>query len=134
MDSEKIDFMQELVDVRELQAGPWLLAGDFKLLVNPEDKSNNRTNRRMLARFRAKLNLLELKELYLNGRRYTWSNERATATLEKIDHVFCTNSWEDLHPMSYLLALGSVVSDHCPMLLDLNAELIMGTCFKFESF
>uniref|UniRef100_A0A452XF43 Endonuclease/exonuclease/phosphatase domain-containing protein n=1 Tax=Aegilops tauschii subsp. strangulata TaxID=200361 RepID=A0A452XF43_AEGTS len=66
------------------------VVGDFNLLVNPEGKSNARINRRMMARFRAKLNVLELKEVYLNGRRYTWSNERGQATLEKIDHVFTT--------------------------------------------
>lgn len=63
--------MQELVDVRELIAGPWTVVGDFNFLVNPEDKNNMLINRRMMARFRVKLNLLELKEIYLNGRRYT---------------------------------------------------------------
>ena len=87
-----------------------------------------------MTRFRSKLNILELKEMYLNGRRYTWSNERVEATLEKIDHAFCTNSWEDLHPSSHLMALGSAVSNHWPMLLDLNADLIMGRRFKFEAF
>ena len=69
-----------------------MIVGDSNLLVNPEDKSNNTINRWMMARFRAKLNLLEVKELYLNTHRYTWSNERAQMTLEKIDHVFGTNS------------------------------------------
>ena len=82
-DNEKLEFMQELVDVRELLAGPWLLAGDFNLLVNPEDKSNDRINRRMMAQFRSKLNFLELKEMYVDSRRCTWSNERAEATLER---------------------------------------------------
>lgn len=134
LDGDKIVFLQEIVDVRDLQAGPWMLLGDFNLLVNPEDKSNNAINRRMMARFRAKLNLLELKELYLNRRRYTWSNERAEATLEKIDHVFCRNSWEDLYPTCCLSALGSTISDHCPMLLEMNADLAIGRRFKFEAF
>lgn len=89
---EKVEFLQELVDIRDLHVGPWLMAGDFNLLVNEEDKSNAMINRRMMGRFHAKLNMLELKELYLNGPRYTWSNERQHATLEKIDHVFVSNS------------------------------------------
>lgn len=88
----------------------------------------------MMARFKAKLNALELKEVYLNGRRYTWSNERAQPTLEKIDHVFCTTSWEELHPTCHLNALDSALSDHCPLLLDLRADLTMGRRFKFEAF
>ena len=59
----------------------------------------------MLGRFRAKLNRLELKEMYLNGRRYTWSNERQNATLEKIDHVFVSNEWDEAYPTCFLSAL-----------------------------
>lgn len=47
-DAEKRDFMQELIDIRELHAGPWIVVGDFNLLVNPEDKNWNVTNRTMM--------------------------------------------------------------------------------------
>ena len=93
-DQDKVEFMQELVDIRELIAGPWTVMGDFNLLVNPEDKNNALVNRRMMARFRAKLNNLELKEVYLNRWRYTWSNERTQSTMEKIDRVFTMATWE----------------------------------------
>ncbi|KAE8770923.1 Disease resistance protein RPM1 [Hordeum vulgare] len=126
--------MTEIADGRDLHAGPWPLVGDFNLLVNTGDKSNANINRRMLARFKALLNRLELKELYLNGRRYTWSNERRLPTLEKIDHIFVTNSWEDLYPSTMLTALRSAISDHYLLLLDLDAEFSMGRRFRFESF
>lgn len=74
--NDKAGFLQELVDVCDLHVGPWLLAGDFNLITREEDKNKSRVNRGMIVLFRAKLNRLELKELYLNGRRYTWSNER----------------------------------------------------------
>lgn len=56
------------------------------------------------------------------------------ATLEKIDHVFTTASWEELYPSCFLTALGSAVSDHCPLFLDLNVKLKIGKRFKFEAF
>ena len=121
------------MDIIDLHASPWLVAGDFNLLVNQEDKSNTLINRRMMGRFRAKLNMLELKELYLNGRCYTWSNERQHATLEKIDHVFMSNEWDVAYPASSLLALGTVVSDHCPLMLNLNMDISMMKRFKFEA-
>lgn len=134
LDAARLDFLEEMVDVRELHVGPWMLVGDFNLLVNPEDKNNAAINRRMMARFRSKLNRLELKEIYLNGRRYTWSNERARATLEKIDRVFTTNCWEDLYPSCFLTALSSVVSDHCPLLLDLHADFHFGKRLSLRLF
>ena len=54
--------------------------------------------------------------------------------MEKIDHVFVTNLWEDNFPSSLVAALGSAISDHCPLLLDLDAEFQMGRRFRFESF
>ncbi|PNT67816.1 hypothetical protein BRADI_3g32384v3 [Brachypodium distachyon] len=51
-DADKLDFLQELWDIRDLHPGPWVVAGDFNLIVNPEDKSNGRLHRSMMARFR----------------------------------------------------------------------------------
>lgn len=102
--------------------------------MDVEDKSNGNLNRRMMARFRRLLNSLKLKELYLNGWRYTWTNERKNATLEKLDRVFVTTSWEELFPSCFLSALSTTISDHCPLLLDLEANLHFGKRFRFESF
>ncbi|XP_073363287.1 uncharacterized protein [Aegilops tauschii subsp. strangulata] len=101
LDHEKVEFLEELVEIRDLHVGPWAVVGDFNLLAAASEKSNDAVNRRMIARFRSSLNRLELKELYLSGRRFTWSNERENATKEKIDHVFNTNAWEDLHPFRF---------------------------------
>ncbi|XP_073355452.1 uncharacterized protein [Aegilops tauschii subsp. strangulata] len=131
-DTEKVVSLEELRDVRGLHASPWAIVGDFNLIVNPGDKNKATTNRRMMATFRAMLNRLELKDLYLNGRRYTWSNERRDPTMEKIDHIFVTNCWEDIYPKSLLTMLGSAISDHCPLLVDLDAEFEVGRRFKFE--
>ena len=60
-DREKVGFLQELVDIRELHTGPWLVAGDFNLIARQEDKNNNLINRRMIGRFRRFLNNMELK-------------------------------------------------------------------------
>ena len=131
---DKVEFLQDLVDIRDLHAGPWLVAGDFNLLAKQEDKSNALVNRQMLARFRARLNMLELKELFLNSRRYTWSNERRNATLEKIYHIFVSNEWDEAYPTCFLSALGTTVSDHCPLMLDLNVDIATRKRFRFEAF
>lgn len=60
-----------------------MLCGDFNMICNAADKNNSRLHRRTMSRFRQFLNNLELKELHLHGRLYTWSNERAHPTLER---------------------------------------------------
>lgn len=111
-DEDKVLFLQELRDIRDLHVGPWILAGDFNLIVDPSD----------------------LKALYLNGRRFTWSNEREHATLEKLDRVFASVDWESSYPDSFLSALSTATSDHSPLLLSLEAQLLRGRRFIFQSF
>lgn len=75
-----------------------------------------------MGRFRRFLNDLELKELNLSGRLYTWSNERWHPTLEKIDRVFASLEWEEQYPNSHLRCLSTDCSDHVPLLLNTNIQ------------
>ena len=88
-DVDKIAFLQELRDVRALCSGPWLIAGDFNLIYQASDKNNTNLDRAMMGRFRHFLDDVEAKEIPLLGRKYTWSNERSSPTLVRLDRAFC---------------------------------------------
>jgi hypothetical protein len=126
-------FLQEIRDIQASVGGPWLINGDFNMIYRAEDKNNSRLNRRQMGHFRHLLSDLELKELHLHGRLFTWSNERTHPTLERIDRVFVSTEWEDLYPNSYLQSLYSGCSDHPPLLLQSNALVHAKKCFHFES-
>jgi len=87
---EKIQFLQELRDIRGGCPGPWVLAGDFNLIYKEEDKNNDNYNRAMMGRFRRLINDLAIKEIPLHGQKYTWSNKQTNPTLVKLDRVFCS--------------------------------------------
>lgn len=72
-----------------------------------------------MGRFRRFANEIELKEIPLLGRRYTWSNERESPTLVKLDRVLCTADWEDIFPDCMLQSHATEMSDHCPLILGL---------------
>ena len=74
-DADKIAFLLELWEIRAACPRPWMLCGDFNLILRDEDKNNNNLNWRMMGRFYRLVNDLALEEVYLNGRRFTWSNE-----------------------------------------------------------
>jgi thiamine monophosphate kinase len=61
--------------------------GDFNLIYQAEDKSNSNMDRAMKGHFQCFINNLELHELPLLGRRFTWSNEREAPTLVRLDRV-----------------------------------------------
>lgn len=47
LEGEKIEFLGELFDIRDLHARTWAVVGDFNLILNPKYKSNNALNRRL---------------------------------------------------------------------------------------
>jgi endonuclease/exonuclease/phosphatase family metal-dependent hydrolase len=122
-DNDKILFIEEIRQLSQSVPERWLLFGDFNLIYRESDKSNDRINRRLMNTFRALLDEIEVKEMHLNGRRYTWSSGTQNPTQTKIDHVFTTKEWELLYPHCHLQAASTMVSDHCPMVL---------TCAPFQ--
>jgi hypothetical protein len=52
------------------------------------------------------------------GRKYTWANNLATPTFEKLDRILMTTEWEEKFPLSTIQALTREVSDHTPLLLN----------------
>jgi hypothetical protein len=54
-------------------------------------KNNDRLDPRLMGQFRHFISVVALKEIHLNGRLFTWSNERSHPTLERIDRAFISN-------------------------------------------
>ena len=86
-----------------------------------------------MGRFRRFIDDVDIQELHLNGRRFTWSNERANPTLEKLDRVFATDDWLLSLPNHTLTALASECSDHAPLRLSTVAAMHTFKRFHFES-
>lgn len=86
-----------------------------------------------MGQFRQFLNDLELKELHLHGRLYTWSNERSHPTLERIDRIFVSLEWEERFSNCHLRSLSTDASDHAPLLLHTNVQPVTRRRFRFES-
>ena len=133
-DADKVSFLNELREVRSNCTGPWVLGGDFNMMYSAEDKNNDNLNRAMMGRFRRFVNDVDLKEVPLIGRRYTWLNEREAPTLVKLDRILCTSDWEDTFPDCILQSQASQISDHCPLLLGLREGNRGKRRFHFESF
>lgn len=133
-DGDKLQFLEEIRAVKQLALQSWTILGDFNMIYRACDKNNSRVNHRLMNRFRWVLDELELKELHLHGRQFTWTSETDNPTQTKIDHVFCTRDWELQHQDCYLQAIGSSVSHHCPMVLTCKPFHMQYMGFRFESF
>jgi hypothetical protein len=87
-----------------------------------------------MGRFKAVLDDLELRELHLHGRKFTWTSGQNEATMTRIDHVFCSTSWEELFPRSHLHAWPSTRSNHCPLIVQGDTSVSKFKGFRFESY
>lgn len=64
-DNEKLQFLGELRWMQHMVSDKWLIIGDFNLILQASDKSNNNLNMRLMGAFREVVRDLELKELNL---------------------------------------------------------------------
>ncbi|XP_073360100.1 uncharacterized protein [Aegilops tauschii subsp. strangulata] len=88
-DALKDSFLAELVQVAPPARRPWLINGDFNIIYEARDKSNQNLNRRIMGQFRRAIDTAGLKEIKCKNRRFTWTNERTNPTMVSIDKVFC---------------------------------------------
>jgi hypothetical protein len=134
LEGDKMQFLQELRDIRPTAHERWVLLGDFNLICRMSDKSNNNVNRRLLNQFGQVLEVLEMKELHLHDHLFTWTSGTRAPTQTKIDHIFVTKDWGLMYTNGHLQAGATSISDHCPMVLTCNPFHIRYRGFRFESF
>jgi hypothetical protein len=70
----------------------------------------------------------------MSGRKFTWANNLASQTFEKLDRILVSTEWEEKFPLSTIRALTREVSDHTPVLLNTGEPINAQTqsMFKFE--
>jgi exonuclease III len=112
--AEKEAFLAEVIAAKPSDDSKWLMIGDFNLIYQAEDKNNNNLDFRLMGLFRRALTSCHLKELKLQNRKFTWSNERQNPTLVRLDRAFCNAAWDLTFENHALFALSSSLSDHCP--------------------
>lgn len=130
----KDKFLAELVNTCSKQSLPFLIGGDFNILRCPSEKNNQNYDDRWPFLFNAIIDGLDLRELVMSGRQFTWANNLQNPTFEKLDRVLMSTEWEQKFPLSTLQALTREISDHTPLLLNTGEASSLGNQqeFKFE--
>jgi hypothetical protein len=133
-DDKKPDFLAELVRTCDNEEGPLLIGGDFNILRHKEDKNNENFNGHWPFMFNAIIESLDLREIAMSDRQYTWANRRANPTFEKLDRILASVDWENKFPLVFVRALTRSGSDHTPLLIDSGEQTHLGnkSHFSFE--
>jgi len=112
---------------------PILMGGDFNILRFSADKNKKFTSNNFSFVFNLIINSYELRELPLAGGKFTWTNNRKDPTLEKLDRVLISNSWEPDFPLCNLRKIPRYMSDHNTLIVRTDLEQKIGSrpfCFE----
>ena len=133
-DENKSNFLSELVRICDGDSLPMLVGGDFNIIRRQEEKNNDNFNARWPFIFNAIIDSLDLREIELSGRQYTWSSRREIPTLEKLVRILASVEWEHKFPLVSVRALTRAGSDHNPLLIDSGESAHLGnrSLFSFE--
>jgi hypothetical protein len=74
--------LMELEGLAVACSGACLICINFNLIYQAQDRNNDRLNRRLMQRLRCTIDTLQLAQLHLNSRLYTWSSERNAPMME----------------------------------------------------
>lgn len=112
---------------------PCVVGGDFNLIRNSSEKNKPSNPDHWSFVFNAIIEHVGLRELPLNGRNFTWANNQAGPTYEKLDRVLICPESKEHYPLSFLQALAREVIDHTSLILDTGSHNASQPIFMFEN-
>ena len=101
----KEDFLTELASFCGTCQEPYLAGGDFNLLRFTSEKNKPTVLSKHSGTFNSIIACYDLLDMTLAGGKYTWSNNQSPPTLEKLDRILVSKSWEDLFPRAMVYKL-----------------------------
>jgi exonuclease III len=130
----KCAFLSELANTCSKEHLPYILGGDFNIMRNPEDKSTGDFDPKWPTLFNAVIESLDLREIVMTGRQYTWAGPGDDPTFEKLDRVLVSTDWENQFPLTLVEPRDRNISDHTPLVLNTGTSTHQSSSrpFKFE--
>ncbi|XP_073359743.1 uncharacterized protein [Aegilops tauschii subsp. strangulata] len=93
------EFLADLVRICGSEQLPILVGGDFNIIRRREEKNNDNFDGRWSFMFNTIIESLDLREIELSGRKFTWANAMPNPTYEKLDRVLASVEWEQKFPL-----------------------------------
>ena len=122
----KLDCISKLHDGFVSNSYPFLICGAFNLIRGNNEKSTGLVDQQSALLFNDWINSWNLMEIFVSNRKYTWSNNQENPGFAVLDRIFTSLDWDAHFPMSSLVALPRVGSDHAPLVLDTGARRHVG--------
>ena len=123
----------ELVGIQKYWKVPWYCIGDFNIVCFPSKRLGNSRLTPTMEQFSEFIDDLNLIDLPLEGRSYTWSSGSDQPLMFRIDRVFVSHDWEEHYPNVIQWILPRPVSDHFSILVEVGGMVRGKSPFRFEN-
>ncbi|XP_057452293.1 uncharacterized protein LOC130744119 [Lotus japonicus] len=119
--AEKRAQWSDLVALKSASNVPrWCIFGDFNLVRFPEERrginSNTEPYRRDMEEFNLFINTMELFDLPMGGKRFTWFRSNGQA-VSRLDKALVSSDWLGIWPHNCQQVLRRDILYHCPVIL-----------------
>ncbi|KAH0714942.1 hypothetical protein KY284_007847 [Solanum tuberosum] len=104
---------------------PWCTVGDFNVITDLDEKlSGIPYNMRKSLEFIGVIEACGLMDLRFNGPKFSWSNQRGInfRIWKRLDRAMVNDKWLQHRPHTSITHFSSVGSDHCTLLMEMNAR------------
>jgi hypothetical protein len=98
-EEQKLEFLTELAAFCHNLLMPYIVGGDFNIIRHSGEKNKKIVHSHSIDIFNSVIHTLGLREIFMHGGRFTWSNKQASPTLEKLDRFLMSPDWEDMFPL-----------------------------------
>lgn len=115
-------------NLRSLVCGRW-----FSEILFASDRKGVTTKNFQFECFHDWVSDIALIDLHLTNIKHTRSNFRVNTSCSKIDRVFVSKDWLELHPENHLKGPPRPVSDHSPLLAGTDSLTGGPTPFRLEN-
>ena len=131
-DGERRVMWDELAGIASWWGTPWCVGGDFNVIRFPTERLGADQFTPAMNEFSEFIFSLGLVDIPLEGGKFTWSNNRETPAMSRIDRFLYSADWEDRYPTVVQKRLPKLLSDHCPIMLESGKFLRGKRPFRFE--
>lgn len=107
----------EVTQLKDGRRGCWILCGDFNFTRCQSERKGKNWSLKTTSMFNDLIRHLEVLDLPLKNQAFTWSNLQSCPTLAELDRFLISTEWDQQFPLSDVVAIPRITSDHCPILL-----------------
>ena len=131
---ERLNFTSWLNHLDTSQMDLRIIMGDFNLIRSPNDRNRDGGDINNMLLFNGIIQNLDLEEIPLKGRAYTWSNMQNDPLLERLDWIFSSTNWTTTFPNTIATPLAKLTSDHVPIQIQVGTSIPRANIFRFEEY